>query len=108
MVPLQAEPGFIPDASRRRAKTRPTRVNHAVSMVMDGAMRGLQIDTSFTTALPRVLTANRGVSARSWSGGMATKRNGPGLIHQTLPRIKPLITNLHRAMKVCNQGLYPW
>src|SRR5229473_2636193 len=88
----RAVAGFIPECFPALERTRQTSASRRDTWVTAGALPGRTIAGSFTTGRRRVLMATRGVSARSWCGGMLRRSNGQGwirLISRRLLRLTP-------------------
>src|SRR5437016_2975114 len=84
--------GFIAESFLRRTAIAPTNVHRKICSGMAGDFLGRTIAASFITARRLVPMGHRGASARSWSGGTRTRKNGPGwtilIIRKTSRRIR--------------------
>src|SRR3954462_4051749 len=80
MVRLHAAHGSTAEYSRKKVTTGRTNAIPKTFWGTAGDLHGQTIAASSTTGLQLGLTGNPGVSARSWSGGIHRKRNGPGWI----------------------------
>src|SRR5215831_9673024 len=95
MARLPAVAGSIPEFFRHPAEIVRMRGTRETSMHTDGRSPGPLIGASCTTAPQRVLLESRGASARNWSGGMKSIRNGQVLTFRTSPQLKlPTIDRL--------------